>query len=188
MKETTFYPTEEQVKRLAITYRFDWEKKTLIVSQSPFINGPVTSKRRTIMPAGGLYSIATDMARFHQMLLAGGEIDGHRYLRAETVKEMLRTQTGDLETGFSPGMSFGLGPGVVKTPQGVTAMLSPGTWGHGGAYGTQAWTDPVRKITFILMLQRSNIRPSPDGSDIRSVFQDAVVKALYPKQSISSVN
>ena len=55
---------------------------------------------------------------------------------------MTTVQTGDLKTGFTAGNGWGLGWCVVREPQGVTAMLSPGTFGHGGAYGTQAWIDP----------------------------------------------
>ena len=76
------------------------------------------------------------------MVLRGGELDGKRYLKPETVKLMTTIQTGGLKTGFTPGNGWGLGWCVVREPQGVTAMLSPGSFGHGGAYGTQAWIDP----------------------------------------------
>ena len=57
-------------------------------------------------------------------------------------------------------------------PQGVTVMLSPGTFGHGGAYGTQAWIDPVKKRIYILMVQRANFA-SGDASEVRRAFQAA---------------
>jgi CubicO group peptidase (beta-lactamase class C family) len=65
----------------------------------------------------------------------------------------------------------------VKEPQGITASLSPGSCGHGGAYGTQAWIDPTKGLIYVLMIQRSNIGNS-DGSELRKVFHDTVVKAL----------
>jgi CubicO group peptidase (beta-lactamase class C family) len=55
--------------------------------------------------------------------------------------------------------------------------LSAGSYGHGGAYGTQAWIDPVKQRVFILMTQRANF-PNADGSDLRKVFQSAAVKEL----------
>ena len=79
------------------------------------------------------------------MILHGGELDGKRYVKPESVKLMTSLQTGDLKTGFTPGNGWGLGWCVVREPQGVTAMLSPGTFGHGGAYGTQAWIDPGKR-------------------------------------------
>jgi CubicO group peptidase (beta-lactamase class C family) len=52
---------------------------------------------------------------------------------------MTTVQSGDLATGFNPGNGWGLGWCVIREAQGVTASLSPGTHGHGGAYGTRAW-------------------------------------------------
>jgi CubicO group peptidase (beta-lactamase class C family) len=56
-------------------------------------------------------------------------------------------------------------------------MLSPGSFGHGGAWGTQAWIDPVRGVAYVLMIQRSDL-PNSDGSDIRRDFQQAAADAL----------
>ena len=66
----------------------------------------------------------------------------------------------------------------MKTPhEGVAAMLSPGTYGHGGAWGTQAWIDPVKGVAYILMVQRSGL-PNSDASDVRGAFQTAAAAAL----------
>ena len=180
MKDTTFWPTEEQAKRVATSYALD--DGQLKPTQSSFINGPLTSRKRTVFPGGGLFSTADDIARFCQMLLNSGELDGHRYLKPETVKMMTSTQTGDLKTGFTEGMSFGFHLGVVKEPQGVTAMLSPGTFGHGGAFGTEMWVDPTKRLILLLMIQRSGLVPNGDGCDIRRDFQLAVDEALFPKK------
>ena len=95
---------------------------------SRFLNGKSpTSLDRFPAPNGGLFSTASDYARFCQMVLRGGELDGKRYLKPETVKLMTTIQTADLKTGFTPGNGWGLGWCVVREPQGVTAMLSPGT-------------------------------------------------------------
>jgi CubicO group peptidase (beta-lactamase class C family) len=74
-------------------------------------------------------------------------------------------------------MSVGLGCAVVKEPRGVTAMLSPGTFGHGGAYGTQSWADPRQDLICVLMIQRAGL-PNADNSEVRRVFQQTVVDAL----------
>jgi CubicO group peptidase (beta-lactamase class C family) len=96
-------------------------------------------------------------------------------------------QTGDLPTGFfqtdasgNRGANYGWGIAtcILKTPHdGVASMLSPGTYGHGGAWGTQAWIDPVKGVAYILMIQRSGL-PNSDGSDVRLAFQRAAAKAL----------
>ena len=56
-------------------------------------------------------------------------------------------------------------------------MLSAGTCGHGGAYGTQAWIDPVKQLIYILMVQPSNL-PNSDASEVRRAFQSAAADAL----------
>jgi CubicO group peptidase (beta-lactamase class C family) len=84
---------------------------------------------------------------------------------------MTRTQTGDIKTGFVEGMSFGFA--VVKQPQGVTSMLSPGTFGHGGAYATQSWADPKRDLILVLMIQRAGF-PNGGDSPVRRAFQETI--------------
>jgi CubicO group peptidase (beta-lactamase class C family) len=64
---------------------------------------------------------------------------------------------------------------VVREPQGVTAQLSPGSFGHGGAYGTQAWIDPTKKRVYLLMVQRANF-PNSDASELRQSFQEAAAQ------------
>jgi CubicO group peptidase (beta-lactamase class C family) len=90
---------------------------------------------------------------------------------------MTSTQTGSLKTGFTEGMSYGLAFGVVREPRAVTAMLSPGTFGHGGAFGTQYWADPVTRTIYILMIQRHKFGNS-DASEIRKVFQEIASSAI----------
>ena len=79
--------------------------------------------------------------------------------------------------GVAPAALFGIGWGVVRRPEGVTAMLSPGTFGHGGAFGTQGWIDPQQKAFFILLIQRVGL-PNGDNSEIRKAFQEAAVATL----------
>jgi CubicO group peptidase (beta-lactamase class C family) len=97
------------------------------------------------------------MQIFYQMLLDGCVAKGKRYLSKKAHAEFTSIQTGELECGFTPGMSFGLGPGIVREPQGVTAKLNRGTFGHGGVYGTQAWCDPKRRALYLFMMQSGGI-------------------------------
>ena len=82
-----------------------------------------------------------------------------------------------MKTGFTDGNAWGLGWCIVRQPTGVTATLSPGTFGHGGAYGTQGWIDPQRGMIFVLLIQRAKL-PNSDGSELRRVFQEAAVGAI----------
>jgi CubicO group peptidase (beta-lactamase class C family) len=77
------------------------------------------------------------------------------------------------------GMNYGWGIGVAilkAAHPGVAEMLSPGTFGHGGAWGTQAWIDPVRGLAYILMVQRPGI--NGDASKLRQAFQQAASDAF----------
>jgi CubicO group peptidase (beta-lactamase class C family) len=172
MKDTTFYLTEQQLPQLARSY-WRTDKGALEATAIQFLNGrSPASLDRFPAPNGGLFSTASDYARFCQMVLCGGELGGKRYLKPETVKLMTTIQTGSLKTGFTDGNGWGLGWCVIREPQGITAMLSPGTFGHGGAYGTQAWIDPGTKRIYILMVQRANF-PNSDASEVRRGFQEA---------------
>ncbi|MGA2253846.1 MAG: serine hydrolase domain-containing protein [Thermoguttaceae bacterium] len=171
MKNTTFYPTQQQLARLAKSYKAEDGK----LEEAPIFildNHDPASHDRYPAANGGLFSTAQDYARFCQMLLNRGSFGGRRYLKRASVKLMNTIQTGDLKTGFTDGNGWGLGCCVVRKPQGVTAVLSPSTFGHGGAYGTQAWIDPVKQVIYVLMVQRSNF-PNSDASDLRRAFQEA---------------
>lgn len=176
MKDTTFSLRPEQLPRLAKTYMRT--NGTLQEVPIAFLNGrEPTDRDRYPAPNGGLFSTASDYARFCRMILNQGTLDGRKYLKPASVKLMTAIQTGDLKTGFTDGNGWGLGWCVVRQPQGITAMLSPGTFGHGGAYGTQAWIDPVKGAIYVLMVQRSNFGNS-DGSEARRAFQSAAAAAL----------
>jgi len=184
MKNTTFYPNGEAMKRLATAYARNNETGVLAAVAPRAEFGP-----RDRPPTGhaGLYSTGPDYARFCQMLLNGGLLDGRRYLSTGAMRWMSQSQTGDLPTGFmqapdrgSHGAKYGWGLGTCvlkETHTGVVEMLNAGSFGHGGAWGTQAWIDPVRGMAYILMVQRSNF-PNADASDVRRAFQQAAVDAL----------
>jgi CubicO group peptidase (beta-lactamase class C family) len=184
MKDTTFYPSEAQLARLATAY----EKQADTGALAPVPPRQDFGRRdRPPQGNGGLYSTGPDYARFCQMLLNGGTLGGRRYLSAAAMTFLTTPQTGDLPTGFFQGdqwgnrganYGWGIATSILKTPHdGVASMLSPGTFGHGGAWGTQAWIDPVKGVAYILMIQRSGL-PNSDGSEIRRAFQQAAAAAL----------
>jgi CubicO group peptidase (beta-lactamase class C family) len=177
MKDTTFFPPKEKLDRVAKSYQKDKTTSKLTETQVYFLKGDLWDTQRTVKPGGGLYSTAEDLRRLYQMMLNKGVWRGTRILSEAAVRELARTQTGDIKTGFTEGMSWGITFQVVKEPQGVTAVLNPGTFGHGGAYATQSWADPVNQTIYILMIQRRGFR-NGDDSPIRKAFQSAVAGAL----------
>jgi CubicO group peptidase (beta-lactamase class C family) len=184
MSDTTFFPPEPQRSRLATPYARQRGSGRLerVPHRLDFAAPPPPP-----LGNGGLYSTARDYAAFCRMLLNSGAVEGRRLLGAEGMRALTTVHTGELPTGFLQGETFGsrggnygwgLGICVLKQPHdGVAAMLSPGTFGHGGAWGTQAWIDPVKQVAYVLMVQRTNFTNS-DGSDVRRVFQEAAAAAI----------
>jgi CubicO group peptidase (beta-lactamase class C family) len=176
MNDTCFYPTEEQMKRVA-TLHDKRDGKSVPASSTGFRMDFASTQRKHPIPAGGLFSTAADQAKLYQLMLLKGEVNGKRILSEKAVSEMTQPQTGDIKTGFVDGMSFGYGWAVVREPKGVTEQLNVGTFGHGGAFGTQGWIDPKQKIFFVLMIQRSGLANS-DASELRKEFQRLAIEAL----------
>jgi len=178
MESTSFWPNAEMIGRLATPYRRDKDSGALVAAGNSRFSDPLSDRRRTAIPAGGLFSTAEDLTQLYQMILREGELDGRRYLKPETLRLMTTNQLGDLpKVSFAPGMQMGLGFHLVHAPQGVTESLSVGSFGHGGAYGTQAWIDPTRRRAYILLIQRTDL-PNSDGSEIRRVFQQTAVESF----------
>jgi CubicO group peptidase (beta-lactamase class C family) len=170
LNDTAFYLSDSQYQRLAKSYARTAEGE--LKESAIFLLGgkPPTDRNRIPAANGGLFSTPADYGRICQMLLNGGTWQGRRILSDQSVKRLGTPTTADLATGFTPGNSWGVGCCVVREPQGPTSMLSKGTYGHGGAYGTQAWVDPVKGLAYLLFVHRANF-PNADASELRVAFQ-----------------
>jgi CubicO group peptidase (beta-lactamase class C family) len=154
MQDTTFWPSAEQLQRLATSYKPDETKTRLVETTVGQLTYPLDDRvRRHPMPAGGLFSTAGDMARFGQMLLRGGELDGHRVLSEASVAEMCRRQT----------------PESVKERYGLGLAVGDDVYGHGGAYATQLEILPSRNLVLVWMVQHAGF--PLDGKDAQAVFK-----------------
>ena len=173
MNDTAAYPDEKQLVRLAGLYG---QKDGKLTFADYVLIGPTVAAKHPI-PAGGLFSTGADLAKLYQAMLNKGRLGEARILSEKSVEQMTALQTGDLQCGFTPGMGFGFGWAVVKEPQGVTEMLSKGTFGHGGAFGTQGWIDPDQDLFVILLIQRTGL-PNSDGSELRRELQRLAVAAI----------
>ena len=127
--------------------------------------------------AGGQGGVTTamDYARFSQMLLNRGSLDGARLLGRHTVDLMTADHLGKMrETFTQPGYGFGLGF-AVRTEQGVSAAPgSIGDYNWAGAGGTYFWIDPKEQLVAVLMAQT----PGPIRVHYRTLFRDLVYQAL----------
>jgi len=155
MKDTTFWPTAKQVQRLAKSYKANAAKNGLEDTIITQLRYPLTDRGREPMPAGGLFSTAADVARFCQMMLNRGELDGKRYLSEDAVSQMTTRQT----------------PGTVKESYGLGLSIGEGEFGHGGAYATNMTIDTQHGLVFVWMVQHADF--PGDGAKSRDAFMQA---------------
>jgi len=161
MKDTTFWPSEEQVARIAKSYKPGAGNQGLEETIIDQIYYPLTDRtQRFPMPAGGLFATANDIARFYQMLLGGGQLDGKRYLSEAAVKELTSRQTPP-EVNASYGFGFGVGDN---------------SFGHGGAYSTNSEADTKRGLIFVWLVQHAGF--PGEGGKSQGVFKQAAIDAF----------
>ncbi len=158
MTNTTFWPDEKQLKRLAKSYKVSNDGRALEEEVVTQLKYPLNDRSRQPMPAGGLFSTATDTTRFCQMVLNGGTYKGRRYLSEAAVKQMTSLQTGDLP------QAYGFGWSVLKRVAGDGR--GAGSFGHGGAYKTAMWIDPKKELVLVLMRQHAG----PDNTKLEPAF------------------
>jgi CubicO group peptidase (beta-lactamase class C family) len=125
---------------------------------------------------GGLVSTAADYARFLQMLLNGGTLEGRRLLSRKTIEFMTADHLGPI-TGapdlLIPGHGFGLGF-AVRLQAGIAHV--PGSIGQyfwGGLAGTTFWVDPAEQLFALLLIQAPGLRDY-----YRTLFRDLVYSAV----------
>lgn len=154
MRDTSFY-VSDSVKQERIAEPLSGDR-TLSGSNREMFNPRIARKWES--GGGGMIGTAMDYARFLQMLLNGGELDGHRYLSPRTVAYMTSEQMGSaVRPGpyYGPGPGYGFGLGVaVRKDSGVAPFLGEvGDWSWGGAGGTYFWVDPRSELLVVYMMQ-----------------------------------
>ena len=158
MKDTFFYPPADKVARIAMVYVQQDGK--LVRAPGSILGGDPAKYRQGAVfsaPGWGLYSTAEDLLRLYRMMLNNGTADGRRYLSPYSVHLMTEAHTKGIDpVGWMRGADYGLAWEVVTDPLGELAGHWLGTYGHGGAFGTQGWIDPHNQLISILMIQRAD--------------------------------
>jgi CubicO group peptidase (beta-lactamase class C family) len=168
MKDTTFWPTESQLPRLAKSYMPDDSETDLQETSITQLHYPLTDHtHRYPMPAGGLFSTASDLGTFCQMFLNGGSLAGKRYLSESAIREMTRDQLSPAEKGITaPMWHGGYGLGWQTSPEGI--------FGHKGAYSTDMRIDPLHGLATVWLVQHAGF--PGDGSKSYGAFEQTVSK------------
>ncbi len=175
MRDTEFYLSRGKENRLAAVYSMNNGKLERAptpgnsVGQGHYVQGP----RKNFSGGAGLLSTATDYARFLQMLLNGGELDGRRILSRKTVELMTTSHLGDI--AYNPGQGFGLGFYVVEDVGARGSHGSRGEFGWGGAYHTTYWVDPREELVVVHLTQLVPAGNVDDQAKVRALVYQAIV-------------
>ena len=181
MKDSSFYLDESKLDRFPTLYRpiqkeGEWK---LAVDEEPGKSEKVTGPRTYFEAGGGgggVLSTAGDYARFAQMLLNKGELDGVRIIGRKSFELMTSSHTGDIDVMGRPGFGFGMGVGV-KTGEGIPSYRSIGTFGWGGAAGTTFYVDPKEDLFGICFTQVFSHNFMP-GNTYQEDFERMVYESL----------
>jgi CubicO group peptidase (beta-lactamase class C family) len=167
MADTGFLVPEADRDRVATIYRArPGAEPTLEPLPREFGSG-------TFFAGGaGLFSTARDYARFAQMLLNGGELDGARILRPETVALMTTNQIGELNA-FGLNSKYGLGLGLQFGRPGPDGERPLRRYSWGGIFSTDFWVAPEEELVAVLMTQ---LLPT-NASGAEGVFRSIVERA-----------
>lgn len=165
MKDISFWPSEAQWTRVASVY--SGGANGLTKNNNP--NG--MSSNVYFMGSGGLISTAEDYIPFGVMLANGGELNGKRILSRKTVEMLRSAHVPDTLPGRAAGEGYGLGVRVVTNHARRGTMLSDGTFGWSGVYGTHFFVDPVEQVVGVLLVQTSI-------QELNRDFEDMVAQAI----------
>jgi len=188
MEDTSFYLSEEKLNRFPACYRPQREGQVwrVAVAERPETSEKVKGPKVWFGAGGdmgGVLSTVADYARFAQMLLNGGELDGARILGRKTVELMTASHTGDISLPifFIPqlghGLGFGMGVGVYKGDPRIPRIPSVGAFGWGGAAGTLCFADPKEDLLWVIFTQVLAHQMIPENNYAEE-FERLVYQAL----------
>jgi CubicO group peptidase (beta-lactamase class C family) len=182
MVDTGFMVPEGKRERFAQLY--EWKDGRLQVPGPGPFNSAYAKIPGFAMGGGGLVTTASDYARFAQMLLNGGQLDGARILKPSTVKQIMTSHISpEIAAGgygigqqqIRPGYEYGWNGVVVTDPERAGVAMGRGSYLWDGAAGTWFWVDPENKVVFVGLIQRLGGENTPQ---VQPVSQKAVKASL----------
>lgn len=175
MNDTHFYLPSGDRDRLATVYSATngglerAPNPGHMVGQGAYVDGP----RQSFSGGAGFLSTASDYARFLQMMLNGGELEGVRILTPKTVELMTTDHLRGIP--FRTGEGFGLGFSVVTDLGARGIPGSVGEYGWGGAYHSTYWVDPEEELVVVYL---TNLIPAggiDDHGKLRALIYQAIL-------------
>jgi CubicO group peptidase (beta-lactamase class C family) len=157
MTDTTFWPTSDQVRRLAKTYKPNELSNALEETTTQFLRYPLDDRKRTAMAAGGLFSTASDVVKFCRMYLNNGALDGVRYLSEDSIRELTH---GRKMENLDVGM-------------GLCWYVDATSYSHGGALSTNMSVYPDADRALVFLVQ--HIGFPNNGAEALGAFKKAAL-------------
>ena len=158
MKDSFFFPPADRVGRIAMVYVS--KDGRLEPAPGTILGGdPARHRAGSVFsaPGWGLYSTAEDLLHLYRMMLNGGVYERHFYISPFSVHLMTEPHTSEIRpAGWMRGSDYGLAWEVVTDPMGELAGHTIGSYGHGGAFGTQGWIDPNNQLISIMLIQQAD--------------------------------
>ena len=184
MTDTYFFVPPAKASRLVALYMNDSTGSVVRApegsrGQGHYVVGP----RRSYSGGAGIVSTAHDYARFLQMILNRGEIDGVRVLSPRSVDLMTSNQIPSIYG--QNGKGFGLGFETVERI-GANGYYSVGSFGWGGAYGSTYMVDPAERLVVVFMINQMPMRADVAGKFPTLVYQaliDVAPRASWPSRT-----
>jgi len=177
MKDTYFYLPQNKVNRLSTVYSAFADKPLErapdpghMTGQGAYVNGP----RKSFSGGAGLLSTASDYARFLQMMLNKGTLNGQRILAPSTVELMTVNHLGKIP--YNAGQGFGLGFSTCENLGERGTPGSLGEFGWGGAYGSTYWVDPKEDMVVVYFKQLIPTNGIDDQAKLRTLIYQAIIK------------
>jgi CubicO group peptidase (beta-lactamase class C family) len=169
MPDTGFFVPAEKRARLSMNYSVS---EAGVEPAEPADGSPYFDSPGVPSGGGGLVATAADYARFNQVLMDDGVIDGRRVMRAETAR---LAHSNLLPAGVEAwnGSAFGAGMGVTSAKSAEYGQEPVGSYGWAGAAGTLMWNDPVNRLSVAMMTQYVPSHAYPVWSELRTaVYRD----------------
>lgn len=182
MVDTDFHVHAGKEQRLAANYSRSGSGALKLIDDPE--KSRYLKPRAVCSGGGGLVSTASDYARFCQMMLNMGEIDGVRLLGRKTVELMTSNHLpGDMAAMGQPrfsestytGIGFGLGFSVMLDPARAEIVGTPGEYAWGGAASTAFWIDPKEEMYVILLTQLMPSSTWPLRRELRVLTYQSIV-------------
>jgi CubicO group peptidase (beta-lactamase class C family) len=185
MRDTHFYLPAAKRGRLATVYGYGGTLARApdgpgMQTQGQYVDGP----RQSFSGGAGLLSTTRDYARFLQMMLNGGELNGVRILSPTTVELMTQNHIPHIDRG--PGNGFGLGFSIRLDVGAAGQPGSVGEFGWGGAYHSTYWADPVEDLVVVYLTQVIPAQGLDDQSKLRALVYASIVESRAPHAAMHS--